>query len=213
MSQSSALPLSLAKPKPLARVGIHYLILAGIVANSFALYAYTLARYGHTFNTVDSYLYYTHARSWYFDGDCDYANDMAIAPGFHVRDLYLRVPTETGKVENVHPCAWSVLALPFLVIADGLTIAHNALSTTNLARNGYSSYYVTVVPLAHVLIGVLGIWATYAVMARHFSKIIGATATAIVWGGTNVVYLMSVEPTQSHSSSMAFVAMAIWMYR
>lgn len=195
-----------------AGVGAHSVVLAGIVAGALLLYAYSATSFGHTFHTVDGYLYYTHAHSWYFDGDCDYENNMRLAPGFAACEHFLqRSPGGGGRVRNVLPCAWSVIALPFVAIADLMTVMHNAILGTAIARDGYTGYYRAIVPLAHVLAGIVGLLITYALVARYFQKTIAAVATAVVWCGTNVIYFVSVDPTMVHGTSMAFVSGTIWM--
>ena len=155
-------------------------VLGAVILCSLGLFAHTTSRYGHTFMMVDGYLYYTHARSWYFDGDCDYANDMMIAPGFDARATYADQLSSEGRATNLHPCAWSVVAMPFLVIADGLTVAHNALFAEDLPRDGYSAYYLALVPLANVLAGLGGLLLGFAVLRRYYSETIAAGSVALV---------------------------------
>ena len=204
--------VSVCRPRlRLAEAGLHRFILAGVVAGALLLYGQTVARCGHTFRMTDAYMYYSHARSWYFDGDCNYENDLQIAPpAFKHRDFYLAWRTADGRVMNVFPCAWSVIALPFVALADGLTCTHNALTGAALPRDGYSAYYLALVPLAHVLLGVVGLLAGYALLARYFSKMVAAVSIAIVWCGTHVAYYVSMDPTSTHAAAMAFVTGTAW---
>ncbi|MCH8149712.1 MAG: hypothetical protein IH987_17280 [Planctomycetes bacterium] len=188
----------------------HRWILGGVVLATLAGYAETTARFGHALAVADAHLYYTHAHSWYFDGDCDYRNNIAENRALEVRAYYLRQQSPAGTVVNVFPCGWSLVAMPFLALADGLTIAHNSVADAQIPRNGHSVYYRAVVPLGHVLVGLLGILASYAVAARYFSKLIAAISVACIWIGTNASYFISVEPTISHAASLGFVAMMIW---
>lgn len=192
------------------RLAAAHLILGMVIGGSLLTYAHTTARYGHTFMMVDGYLYYTHARSWYFDGDCDYANDMRMAPGFDAHATYADQLSPIGRATNLHTCAWSIVSLPFLAIADGLTIAHNAVLGASLPRTGYSAYYLAVVPLAHVFVGLLGLLLSYSVLRRYYTDTVAALAAALVWWGTHVCYFVGVEPTQSHALSMAAVTATIW---
>lgn len=192
------------------RLAAAHVIIGMVMAGSLLAYAHTTARYGHTFMMVDGYLYYTHARSWYFDGDCDYANDMRMAPGFDAHATYTDQLSPNGRATNLHPCAWSIVALPFLAVADGLTIAHNAALGASLPRTGYSAYYLAIVPLSHVFVGLLGLLLSYSVLRRYFADTIAALAAALVWWGTHVCYFVGVEPTQSHALSMTAVTATIW---
>ncbi len=200
-----------ARSQSFGRVETHHLILAGVAGAALLLYAYTTMRYGDTFMTADSYLYYVHAHSWYFDGDADYENDLLAAPRFAARQVYLSLRSADGHVVIIHPCAWSVVSFGFIALADGVTVLHNALLHAHLPRDGYSGYYIAIVPLAHVLVGLMGLLAAYAVAARYYGKTISAVATSLVWIGTNVCYFISVEPTMAHAASMAFIAMMIWV--
>ncbi len=204
--------VSVCRPRlRLAEAEWHRLILAGVVVGAVLVYAQTVARFGHTFRTTDAYMYYSHARSWYFDGDCNYENDLLIAPpAFKHRDFYLGWRTADGRVMNVFPCAWSIIALPFVALADGLTCAHNALTGAGLPRDGYSPYYLVLVPLGHVLLGVVGLLTGYALLARYFSKLKAAVSIAVVWCGTHVAYYVSMDPTMTHAAAMAFVTGTVW---
>ncbi|MCP4590457.1 MAG: hypothetical protein GY842_06925, partial [bacterium] len=211
MSTISSVRVGVRPPWTVARVSTHHLILGGMVAVVLLLYAHTLLRYGHAMHTTDGYMYYTHARSWYFDQDCDYENDLRLTPAtFKHNEFYLGWRSPTGKVMNVFPCAWSVIALPFVALADLFTILHNAVWGAELPRDGYSTYYQLVVPLAHVLTGVVGLLLTFALLSWYFSNTIAALATAATWCGTNAAYYISFDPTMPHAASMTFVAGTIW---
>ncbi|MBU0717693.1 MAG: hypothetical protein KJ749_05540 [Planctomycetes bacterium] len=192
------------------RITPHRGILGIVVLGSLLIYAHTTARYGQALAVADAHLYYTHAHSWYFDGDCDYANNLAANPKLEVRNYYLAQRSPTGRVVNVFPCGWSVVALPFVVLADAVTALHNAVFDADVARDGFTTYYRTIVPLGHVLIGIAGLLAAYAMAARYFSRTIAASAAALVWLGTNVGYFIGIEPTLSHASSLGFVSLMIY---
>ncbi|MCP4592915.1 MAG: hypothetical protein GY842_19435, partial [bacterium] len=101
-------------------------------------------------------------------------------------------------------------ALPFVALADLFTILHNAVWGAELPRDGYSTYYQLVVPLAHVLTGIAGLLLIFALLSRYFSNTIAALATAATWCGTNAAYYISFDPTMPHAASMTFVAGMIW---
>lgn len=205
--------VAVAIPRAEARTlrGAH-MMLGAMVAAALLHYAYTTARYGYAADVfiVDPILYHLPAVSWYFDGDCDYANNLRDVPGFRLRDEYLGYVSPTGRMMNIHPCGWSLIAFPFVAAADVLTIGHNALFDGDIARTGHTMYYRWLAPLPHVILGLLGLLAAYDVARRYFSETASAVATVAVWAGTNVGYFVSVEPTMSHASSMALVACAIW---
>ena len=184
-----------------------------VVLGSLLSYAYTTKRYGYAadLRIVDPILYYVPAHSWYFDQDCDYVNQIRSAPRFEHASRYLGLVSSRGRVITYHPVAWSMVALPFLAVADGVTVLHNAVSDVPLARDGYSLYYRWIVPLSHVLLGIVGLVAGYKLAARYFTEAIAACGVFLLWIGTNVAYFVSVEPTMSHAASMAFVTLALYM--
>jgi len=185
------------------------LVLGCISALSVLLFAATVARFGNTAFTTDAHLYYIHAHSWYFDHDIDYANNMAADPTLETRDAYIARRGLHGRVINIFPCGWSLAALPFFALADAATLIHNLCSPTPLPRDGFGGYFRIIIPLGHVMLGLVGLIAAYVLAARHFPRDVATAATALVWIGTNVCYFISVEPTMSHAASLCFVSMTL----
>ncbi|MCC7290960.1 MAG: hypothetical protein IT449_02730 [Phycisphaerales bacterium] len=182
-------------------------VLATLLAG-LALYTYTIRHYGHAFATVDGYLYYAHAHSWYFDGDLDLANDLRSSPGLGAaRETYLSLLSTNNRVSNIMPVGWSILALPALPIADALTALHNLFAARPLPRDGYSFFYATVVPLPHLGLGCAGLWASFVLARRRTSPAAAAWATAAVSAGTGAMYYAFAEPTMSHAASMGLLAL------
>ncbi|UCF32284.1 MAG: hypothetical protein JSV78_08095 [Phycisphaerales bacterium] len=194
---------------PFAAVRADHVILSGIIACALLLYAHTNLRYGSTNLNVDAYLYYVPAHSWYFDGDFDYENNMLAAPGFTAADVYLQRRGATGRVIHFWPCGWSMISAPFVALAAGMTAVHNAVFASSIPRDGFSVYYRWLVPLPHVGLGLAGLFCAYVFASRYFGRKTAALAVAAAWLGTNVAYFVSVEPTLSHASSMAFVAFMV----
>lgn len=185
------------------------LLLGAIAALSVLFFAATLQRFGQPAFTVDAHLYYIHAHSWYFDGDLNYANNIAADPTFDARDIYLALRGPGGLPINIFPCGWSIVALPFLALADAATLAHNLLAAPPLPRDGFTNYYAVLVPLGHLLMGLVGLIAAFTLAARYFPRDLAAAATAIVWIATNVCYFISIEPTMSHAASLGFVSLTL----
>lgn len=185
------------------------LLLGAIAALSILGVAATLQRFGQTAFTVDAHLYYIHAHSWYFDGDVDYTNNIAADPTFDARAIYLAQRGPGGLPINIFPCGWSIAALPFLALADVMTLTHNLFSAQPLPRDGFTHYYAVVVPLGHTILGLIGLFAAFTLAARHFPRHLAAAATLAVWAGTNVCYFFSVEPTMSHAASLCFVSLML----
>lgn len=188
-------------------------MLLAVCGGALALYAFTQLRYGYAGDVgqADGILYYAHALSWYFDGDCDYENNLREAPRFEVRDHYLARRGATGRVRNIFPCGWSLAALPFLALADGVTLVHNAVLGRALPRDGYSVYYRILVPMGPMLIGLAGLLAAWAAAARVLGAMLAALAVLVVWSGTHVAYFLSMDSTSSHATAMGFAGLLVWM--
>lgn len=185
------------------------LCFAAMTAAALLLFAATVQRFGQTAFTVDAHLYYIHAHSWYFDGDVSYANNIAADPTFDARDIYLAQRGPGGLPINIFPCGWSIVALPFLALADVTTLTHNLLFAQPLPHDGFTHYYAVIVPLGHTLLGLVGLFAAFTLAARYFPRNLAAAATLVVWIGTNVCYFLSVEPTMSHAASLCFVSLSL----
>ncbi len=182
-------------------------LLVVVVLGPLLLQGYSFLRYGLTIRLVDEYFYHAHARSWYFDHDYDYENDLLMAPGFGAAPFYVDMRSPTGRVANNFFTGTSLISLPFIALADGLTMTHNALATDPLPRDGYSAYYQFVVACGHTLVGIAGLLTCYVLCARYFAPQLSALAVLCVWLGTNAVYYVGYESPQSHASSLALVAL------
>lgn len=188
-------------------------ILLAVCGSALALQVCTHIRYGYIGDVgqADGILYYAHALSWYFDGDCDYENNLREAPRFDVRAHYLSQRGAAGRVRNIFPCGWSMAVLPFLTLADGMTLVHNAVQDIPLPRDGYSIYYRLVVPLGPMVVGLAGLLAAWAVAAPVLGALWAALAMLAVWSGTDVAYFLSMDSTSSHATAMGFAGLLIWM--
>ncbi len=167
---------------------------------------YGLHRFGRVLRVTDEYFYHAHARSWYFDHDCEYKNDMLMAPGFESSVDHVRKLTPTGYVRNYFFCGTSMVSFPLIALGDAITIAHNAITSPALPRDGYSYYYQLAIMLGHTLLGAAGLLAIYLLCARFFSPMVSAWAVLCVWLGTSAIYYVGFAPAQSHGDSLAFVA-------
>ncbi|MCO6439310.1 MAG: hypothetical protein J5J06_19645 [Phycisphaerae bacterium] len=174
-------------------------VLAAVVVAAVLLRMHACLRYERMHFATDGYLYYVHAHSWYLDGDCDYRNNLLEAPGLNQRQTYLDLVSSAGRVSVAHQVGVSLIALPFLALADGMTLAHNAMGFHPLPRDGFSRYYHVVVPLGLSLFGVAGVLLTYVLLSRYFSSDLAAVATAAAWLSTSALYFVSAEPTMSHA--------------
>lgn len=183
--------------------------LALLVAGPLLVQVYSFLHFGRCIRLTDEYFYHVHARSWYFDHDCDYANDMLMAPGFENAGRYADMRTPTGLASNYFYCGTSMASVPMLAVADGLTIAHNAIAADDLPRDGYSAYYQLVTALGHTVLGIAGLLATYVVCGRHFAPHLAALAVLCTWLGTSALYYVGYESLHSHADTLAWAGLLL----
>lgn len=196
-------PLTIRRPSTASAL----LILVGAFALAMRLHA--SARYESMHFTSDAYLYYVHAHSWYFDGDCDYGNNLLAATNFKQRAIYMDLVSVKNFVSVVHPVGVSLVALPLLVLADGMTSLHNAFGGAPLPRDGFSGYYHVVIPLGMCLVGVAGLVLCHGFLSRYFPPTTSALAVGTAWLGTSLLYFLSAEPTMSHALEMTLVVLMV----
>jgi len=181
--------------------------LAALVLGPVLVQLFSFVRVGRTIRLTDEYFYYVQARSWYFDRDCDYENDMRMAPGFTNAPLYIANRTANGYVRNHFQTGTALVSYPLIAVADGLTALHNAAGLRPLPRDGFSAYYQFVTSTGHTLLGVLGLLGAYAVAARYFAGWAAAPAALLTWAGTSAVFYIGYESTHSHAASVGWVGL------
>jgi hypothetical protein len=181
--------------------------LLALVLGPVLVQVFSFVRVGRTIRLTDEYFYHVQARSWYFDRDCDYENDMRMAPGFANASLYIADRTVTGYVRNHFQTGTAIVSYPLIAVADGLTALHNAAGLGPLPRDGFSAYYQFVTSMGHTLLGVLGLLGAYAVAARYFAGWAAALGALATWAGTSAVFYVGYESTHSHAASVGWVGL------
>lgn len=190
---------------------VHRISVSAIVLLPVALNVGGLCRHGVAIRQTDEHFYHAYARSWYFDHDCQYENDLRMAPGFDLEHLYVGSDAPFGDVPYSLFCGTSIVSMPLLAVGDAMTMGHNLVSHRPLPRDGYNAYYQIAVSLGHTAIGVIGLLACYVLCRRYFPGVFASIAVLCTWLGTSALYYVGYESTQSHASSFAAVALMLWV--
>ncbi len=194
-----------------------------------------LRGYDNTFN-------YLWLRSAMVDGDWDFRNDLqecnTLIPDYRASALALP-PTATGRIPNKYGIGWSVLTLPFYIIADLLVRVGRGLNLWSYTNDGFNPIYQGCIQLGHAALGVLALVLATRTIAAWLgegrasppdepSALVGrgssgglalpsgdVTSAAIagvvtVWAASSLIYYQSVNVSMSHGA--AFFAVAVLAY-
>lgn len=163
---------------------------------------------------VDEIQYFAHLRSAVFDRDLAFANEYR---WFVDRDpeayrrfagglLELRTPA--GQVPNNAPIGTAILWSPFYLAAVGAELALGLGSDPP----GFSKLDLSVVCLASMIYGILGLFLAEASARRFSSPSAAFVATLLVWFGSNLLFYLYVTPPMSHAPSFFAVALFLWTW-
>ncbi|HMC51722.1 MAG TPA: hypothetical protein VKI64_03100, partial [Acidimicrobiales bacterium] len=121
--------------------------------------------------------------------------------------------TATGRAHNVFPMG------PAMLWAPGFVAGHAVAATARLAAvrsgpaaDGRSWPYDVLVGLAGLWVGVLAVWATFALARRWASTWAATLATVAIWVAGPLVYYTHVEPMRSHAPAVASVALLLLLW-
>jgi hypothetical protein len=149
----------------------------------------------------DGYNYYLYAASWVVYHD---ASLEAIASDWYGGTYpnfagMIRWPA-TNRWLNRIPIGVSILMLPFVLVADGLS------GWSNFPRDGFSFYYQQAAGIAGLAYFVLGLWLVRRTLIRHFSPAVTLATIVVLTFGTDLFHYGVNESTFSHAFSFALVA-------
>lgn len=157
----------------------------------------------------DAQNYYMVARSLYFDKDIDFTNEWHLTP--HPEHLGEPRKTITGKIANRYPIGYALLSQPFFLISDVLTVFSNGFLKLNLPNDGYRGIYGILIPLSSLFYAYLGIYLSYKIILRFFSKKIAVLSINTIILSTSLLWYITGHLTMSHAYSFAVVTALIYV--
>jgi len=166
-----------------------------------------LRGYDNTFN-------YLWLRSAMVDGDWDFRNDLeacdTLPPAYRASALSLPV-SATGRIPNKYGIGWSVVTLPFYLVADLLTSAAGSLNLTSYENDGFTPVYQICIQLGHVALAFLALWIAVETISTWIgNKEAAAAGVVTVWAASPLIYYQTVNVSMSHGA--AFFAVTLMAY-
>jgi hypothetical protein len=168
---------------------------------------------------TDEIQYFSYLRSLWFDHDVSFENEYrhfveagpGTAPGFVETQLDLQ--TETGLRINFGTIGSAILWAPFYALADLYVIAARATGSP-VARDGYSSPYVTAVAYGSAFYGfaALGLSLVIAVNVTQARPERALAAAIAVWLGTPLLFYTHLAPVFAHATSAFSVALFVFTW-
>jgi hypothetical protein len=157
----------------------------------------------------DGVMYYVYVRSLVKDRDLDFTNEYAHYDLLSRGDLAM--PTRTGLRRSIFAVGPGIASLPFFLVGEGFARLENA-RTGAADLSGYGPDHRNAVALGGLLYGFLGVLLVHDLLRRRFSGGLALGGALLVWLATFHYWYMVGEPTMSHAFSMAFAALAVWLW-
>lgn len=157
----------------------------------------------------DAFYYYAYLRSFTFDGDVSLANDYQML-GLGDKP-HLFEPTRTGYAHSAWTVGPGIVWSPFFAVGH-VAASRLASQGRDVATDGSSYPYRQSIVIAGLVYALLGWWFVLRLCEGWFNTRIAAGATALMAGGSFLLWYSLVEPTMTHAPSMAAVAgfLLIW---
>jgi len=150
---------------------------------------------------TDGQAYYAFIRSIWIDGDLDFENEFYEynynRHGFFYPDSspdlqFLPRSPHTGLYFNRFPVGFSLLHLPFFLLAHYLTLLGGLLGAWNWKADGYTPLYQLAVPIGAIFYAALAYLTHQRVLKRFFDAPVAAWATLTLFlcypGSFNVIW-------------------------
>lgn len=90
-------------------------------------------------------------------------------------------------------------------------IAAHAIAKKNpeVHANGYSLPYQHALALNTLIVGILGLWFSRLLLLKFFSDISASIALTLLYGGSNLIYYLTIEPAMTHPYSYFLVVVML----
>jgi hypothetical protein len=213
--------------KFLANVRNHQLIFGLLLAFSMLL---LLGRFYTTQSVIggDGVHYYASLRSLVLDGNVDlkneyehFYNEVSAFTGNRKIDAIPDANPLTGKIVNRYPIGNAIALAPFFAIGHVVSLILKSLGLP-VTTDGYGAVHQLFTGLGSLLYGFFGLLIIYFLGRKlydsySFDRFSYNSATAFagtlgIWLATPLVYYMTMEPLMSHTTSMFFVTLFVFIW-
>ncbi len=157
---------------------------------------------------ADAQGYYMVGRSLYFDHDADFTNEWTITT--HPEHLGEPRRTTIGRIANHPPIGYAIMSQPFFLISDMCTRFCNNILRTNLPNDGYRGIYGLLVPFSSILLACIGIYLSYKIICKFFSKALSSMSICTIVLSTSLLWYVTGHLTMTHAYSFFIVTAFIY---
>ena len=158
------------------------------------------APYSGYIGSWDGAYYYYWVRSLLFDGDLNFANDIAtfnLWPEDLKIDRLNAPTTPLGLVANKYTIGWSLLSLPWIILGHFLALAANLLSFS-FPLDGYSPPYQLCIALGHLFYAVVSTIFSIATIKRVTNCSLSDGIYLLCWASSFMLLYQMAEITMAH---------------
>lgn len=187
----------LARREGAARPVRRFAALATVLALAFAAGAHVRPDLG-----ADSRSYLLYLRSVVFDGDLDFANDLALWG-------YGEVPPGEWLRVNTHPVGPAILWAPAYLAAHAWVRAGHALGREEWTANGIDVPYVRATAAVTIAAVVLALVVLAGLLRRRYEPAVARLAVAGTWLGSTIPFYTLAQPHMAHAWVFALAACAL----
>jgi hypothetical protein len=161
----------------------------------------------------DNTFNYLWLRSLMVGGDLDFRDDLSVtntlAPD--VRANVISVPiTKTGLAANKYGIGWSVVSLPFYLVADAIVVTGRALGVWTLERDGYNAVYQVCLQMGHFLLAGFALLLAYRVVRRWCAREPAVQGIALTWAASPLLYYQTSNLSMSHGVTFFSVTLCAY---
>ncbi|OIQ00433.1 hypothetical protein AUK40_00195 [Candidatus Wirthbacteria bacterium CG2_30_54_11] len=157
----------------------------------------------------DGFSYYAWLRSAAFDHDFNFTNEYQ---QYNSEEYWTaeKETTATGLAANPFSIGPAILWAPWFFIAFILTLAFGPVFS--LINNGYSFFYLIMIPLGSLFYGLLGALLLYQILKRYVHREVAVwSIVGTVFGSMLINYLFQ-EPASSHPLSFFTISLLYWYW-
>jgi hypothetical protein len=167
----------------------------------------------------DGIHYFIMTRSFIMDGDINltdeyehYSNTVA----YWSKGMILMPPenvprTKTGHIGSVMAIGTEIMWIPFFVLGHLMTLFLNIIGL-GIPTDGYSLPYTVMVSVSSIAASVLGLYFLFKFMNKFFKKDVSLLATMAIFFASPAFFYTALQPSMSHSVSMAAVIFFVYFW-
>lgn len=152
--------------------------------------------------------YYAYVRSFFIDGNFDFANEFnrTLSPFPYTPKFPVYAPT--GYTINPWSIGPALIWTPFWLIGHGITLLTGGF--TFWESDGYSEPYIVFTCFASSIAGLFTMYTLHLLLRRWFTPTVALITSIGVFLGTNLLYYANYAGSYPHSLSAFFATLCVF---